>query len=222
MTARASLIAVLLAALVGAGCDGGGDGAASGDERAAETAITDEHQALAEAAVLQLTDFPTGWRAEMDEDEEQASDVCANIDLSDLVTTGRAESENFMLGSVTTAWSVVSVYEDGADQAFGQFASDETANCFRDFLQKEDPPGDEEIGEVTVGEISFPKIREMSRAYQIVIPVESEGPSPSFYVDLVFLQNGRSVGLVVFVDALTPFDDDLKVQLSKAVASRME
>jgi hypothetical protein len=57
---------VLVVVVACAGCGGGeSENDAQADTTAAETVINDEDQAKADAIVLGLDDFPTGWRADM-------------------------------------------------------------------------------------------------------------------------------------------------------------
>ena len=218
--------ALLAIAFLGVGCGGGDEGGerTQSDTTAAETVINDDDQALAEAIVLGLDDFPTGWRAEAPEENEGSIEDCGTFDFSDMTVTGRAESDEFASGNVSTVSSLALVFEEDAGSAFQQVASDDTAECLRDFIErrvKEDPPEGVTFGEISVGEISFPMVGEQSRAYEVVIEAEADGLSPNVYADLVFINVGRSLALLYFIDALTPFDNDMKVELSKKVASRM-
>ncbi len=225
--AVAGITLVLAVALVG--CGGGGDdsaGETQTDTGSAATVIDEADQAQAEGIVLGLDDFPTGWRAEMPEDDDEGIEDCTTFDFSDMTLTGRAESDEFTSGSVSTVSSLAVVFENDADTAFDQLASEATANCLRDFIEervKEDPaPEGVTFGEISVGEISFPTLGEASRAYEVVIEVKAEGLSPNVFADLIFINKGRSVALLYFVDAFSPFDNDMKVELSEKVAARMD
>jgi hypothetical protein len=208
--------------LVSTGCAGGSDD----ETRFAETSISDQDQAHAENILLRLSDLPTGWEVSQDDQEQgsTASEVCTNLDFSDVMVTGKAEQAGFEYGGMTYVRSLAIVLAGPATDIFEQYASNETATCLRDYLKQEyaeDPPPDVEIGDITVGLLSFPSIAENSRAYQVVVEFKAEGESANVYLDCVFLQKGRAMALVMFVDALTPFDDDLRVELAKTVASRM-
>jgi hypothetical protein len=215
-------IAVGAIVFVSTGCAGGSDD----ETRFAETSISDKDQAHAEDILLRLSDLPTGWEVSQDDQEQgsTASEVCTNLDFSDVVVTGKADQAGFEYGGMTYVGSSAKVFAGPAADIFEQYASNETATCLRDYLKQqyaEDPPPELEIGDVTVGLLSFPSIAENSRAYQLVIEFKAEGESANVYLDCVFLQKGRAMAFVMFGDTLTPFDDDLRVELAKTVAARM-
>ena len=58
----------MLAIVAAAGCGGGSDDGASGS--AAQTAIEAGAQERAESSLLQLSDFPEGWRASTPDEED--------------------------------------------------------------------------------------------------------------------------------------------------------
>jgi hypothetical protein len=55
-----------------------------------------------------------------------------------------------------------------------------------------------------------------------VIPVESEGLSVSVYVDAVFILRATAIGVLSFTAFLTPFDEQLRTDLTMVVADRMD
>jgi hypothetical protein len=229
--ALVALAAGLLVTVALAGCGGGGE--AEGTDRRAETAIVEDDQSLAEDIVLRLSDFPAGWRldpddgGEGDESDETIYDGCVNLDFSELVLTGEANSKYFV-SDTAMASSGIGIYAESADQAFEQVASDETATCiqnlFREVMEtefEEDP--ELELGDVTGSEISFPALGDRSRAHRIVVEVNPTemGLWMEAYFDVVYIQRGRGVALLIFYDVLTPFDRALEVELAERVAARM-
>jgi hypothetical protein len=199
-----------------AACGGGSD---EGSQEA-KTVIQEAAQERAGAIVLTLADFPSGWRAEADSDEEEPE--CVGFDFSDLTVNGRGESPNFLRGEATLASSIAAVFatEEQAKAAFGRLANQKLADCFTDFIREQ---SDENVRvlDATSGELSFPSMGDRSAAYQIALELETEGFTPSAFVDLIFIQDERAVAVLFFLDVLTPFPDEEKETLARKVADRM-
>lgn len=144
--------AALVAVLAMSGCGGGGGG---GDESAKETGTTGTtaptqteptqteptrrinpaDQKRAEAMVLQLSDFPTGWRGTPDKKDDDSSVECFQVDQGDVVITGRKASDDFSTGSTTQASSLGAVYESVADAEtiYEQISDGRLADCFAEY-----------------------------------------------------------------------------------------
>ncbi len=75
MRRRVILFATLASALVllASGCGGGGGDSGGSDEGAPVREIQAEAQQTAESIVLELSDFPNGWRASAPEDTQDNS-----------------------------------------------------------------------------------------------------------------------------------------------------
>ena len=124
-------ILALTLGLLASGCGGSDDGdggdadsGATGDERSATRDIRAEAQRRAEAIVLQLSDFPTGWRASAHESGPDTANEfyeCLGADYSRFTITGDADSQDFAMGESTHVESGVRVYETERD-AEGAFA----------------------------------------------------------------------------------------------------
>lgn len=246
---RARLIATLLIAAVAlsAGACGGDSEAeptaattstttsATEDEAStdgsAQEQINAEDQALAESVVLQLEDFPTGWREETEDngDEEDIFEACG-ISLSDFTVTGRAESPDLARGEATLATSFAAVFqpEAEAEQAFALVSGDEATACFQRYLEQQGPSEEGvSVKDVSVGTLSFPSIGDESAATKIVLTLEAEpdfGGDPveiDTYTDIIWIRQANTVAGLVFFDVLTPFPDFEKEQLASTVAERM-
>jgi hypothetical protein len=230
------LLAIALLCVAVSACGGGGD---SNDESSRlQVAIDQEAQALAESMLLQLTDFPDGWRAgepsEEDEEGDEAFRDCVGVDFSDFTVVGEARSDDFAMGETATASSDAKVFEtEGmAADAIARFAdafdSAEADACMSDFLGEFEDESVEVTG-AEVGELSFipPSGVDDAEAWQVVINVEgkagsqAEGVSATGYVDLVQLRSGAGISEVTTVDVFSPFDAELRDQLVAAVAGRM-
>jgi hypothetical protein len=228
-TISVGVVALLLA--VSAACGGDGDG--GGGEREAERAIEESAQERAEGVVLQLSDFPDGWRAspaEEDDDREEEFRECVGVDFSTVTIIGEAQSDDFAQDSAEAS-SNAAVFETEADAttSFEELASgmgSGSANeCLQDFLEEAVDP-DVEVENVDLGELSFtpPSGVDDSRAWQLAIEAsssEAEGLSATVYFDVIDLRAGDVVARVQAIDVLSPFDPELRDELVDAVAGRM-
>jgi hypothetical protein len=233
-----TVIATIAVLIAGTGC-GGSDGSEGGDggddERSAVRDIQPEAQEQAEAIVLELSDFPNGWRASPSEEvDDRISEFreCMGVDFSGVTITGEAKSQDFAMGESAQASSEARVLETDQDAAdavteFARgMASDVAEDCVTDLIvrafQEQDADEDIEIGEVDVGELSFtPPDIEEGRAWQIAVPIEVQGLSPTVYLDFVMLREGDAVAQLETEDVSDPFDPALRDDLLEALAARM-
>jgi hypothetical protein len=232
---RRLLAIALLCAAVSA-CGGGGD--SNEESSRLQVAIDSEGQTRAESMLLQLTDFPDGWRAgepsEEDEEGDEAFRDCVDVDFSDFTVIGEARSDDFAMGETATASSEAKVFEteEMAADAIARFASAfdsaEADACMTDFLGEFEDES-VEIAGAEVGELSFtpPSGVDDAKAWQVAISIEGKAGSQADrvsatgYVDLVQLRSGAGISEVTTVDVFSPFDAGLRDQLVAAVASRM-
>ena len=76
----------------------------------------------AEAMVLQLSDFPTGWRGSAPEEaDREGFRTCVGTDLSGFTKIGEAESQDFATGDSTSASSEAIVYTDEEQAEWDEF-----------------------------------------------------------------------------------------------------
>jgi hypothetical protein len=212
----ACVLVLLVAALVAAGCGGNSPSA-----NKPQTRINPQDKARAEQIIFHLSDFPAGWRAETSKDQG-GTPKCFNLKFNDLTVTGKADSKDFVHGDVTTATSADSIYLNArqAHAAFKRAASDRLAKCFSDYM-KSQSTSDVKITRTSFGRLRFPRMGDESGAYQIAIGLETQGLTPTAYVDLVFIRQERALALLAFIDAFSPFEEQLKEQLARTVAGRM-
>jgi hypothetical protein len=188
--------------------------------------------------LLQLANFPDGWRteerAEDDEEGDEAFRDCAGVDFSAYTVTGDAQSDNFAMGDTTTASSDAEVFENEqmASEAVERFAQalagEEADTCMTDLLGEFEDENVEITG-AEVGELSFtpPPGVEDAKAWQVTVTIEgkpggqAEGVSVTAYFDLVQLRSGEETAEVTTGDILTPFDPELRDDLIAAVAGHM-
>jgi hypothetical protein len=231
-----SLLLALALSLLASGCGGGDDDGGGAGE--AKRSIAADAQQHAQAAVLQLSDFPDGWKATPAAEEDESSDddlrECIGADYSALAITGEASSDDFSMGESAEVSSDATVFdsEDGAARAFEAFSAGMESESMNECMQKlieqsAETDVEVEIGDVELGELSFtpPAGADDARAWQVAIPVEvtsgaGAGLSPTVFVDMVALREGDTIALVGAFDVLTPFDSELRDQLVAAVAGR--
>jgi hypothetical protein len=196
----------------------------------AETVIEEEAQQRAEEIGLRLSDFPSGWRAQAAEEDEEGQErfrKCVGTNLSEFTVAGHATSDDFVRGDATEASSEVVVLadEEQADRSLdvlvGQMRSERLNDCVRDAYEQGDNEGVELI-EISTGELSFPDLAAESSAWQIELTVEADDVEVSAYLDIVFLREDRAIAQLMFLDVLTPFPDDEKEDLAGKVAERMQ
>lgn len=175
--------------------------------------------------VLQLSDFPTGWRGTPDKDDDESDGPdCFELDQAGVTVTGRSESDDFETGSTTTATSVGAVYESVADAeaVYRQISDGRLAERFASYLKKQSEK-EATVTDTSVGQLSFPEVGTASDARQIVMEVKANDTNLTVngYVDLVAIRNERAVTFLFFVDILTPLSPEQEAELAGEVASRM-
>ncbi len=230
---RAKIVILASAlALLGSGCGGGDGDSGSSEEGAAVRDIQAEAQQTAESMVLELSDFPNGWRASPAEDAQGSESElrqCIGVDNSGFTITGEAASDTFAMGENAEAESASTVFEseqdaaDAAAELSSGLGSTAAEGCYSDLITSAVEGEDYEVGEIDVGELSFapPDNVEDASAWQIAIPVETQGVSATIYLELVVLREGSAVAQVHTQDAPDPLDPALRDELIAAVAARM-
>lgn len=219
---RALRFALVAAALALGGCGGGGGGGE------AQTVIDEADQALAEAVVLQLGDFPAGWEGAPHEEGGGADvDQCVELDLSDLTVTGDASSDDFS-SETTFVISSASVFQtaEQAGQAFDRYAREELARCIGDALAASAEAGSDgagvEVGEATVSALPFPALGDRSSGYRARLTLTVEGEQAPLFVDFVFVERERVLVTIAFASLLQPPSKALREDLAAKVAARAE
>jgi hypothetical protein len=244
--ASAALTAAVVLALA-SGCGGGGTtGTAGIDLEGATTAPTPEMtgattpttgattsedlseaeaKQVVESMLLRLSDFPTGWRATPSEEKEGCAGIQKLSDRYDLLA--HEDSKDFAQGETATASSGSGLFPDEAtakdalNYEEGAIQSEEMQRCLDKYV-RENTPGDISFGEIQIGQVSFPRLGERSSAWEIVIPVQSQGINATAYVDAVYIREGRSFSVLEFSDVFSPFDESMREELARTVAKRMQ
>jgi hypothetical protein len=221
---------VLSGALIALSC--GGDDEGSGPATTSVGSTEEETLSLSEAdaeelttsMLLRLTDLPTGWRAQPSEDEEGCAGVDELTERYDALA--KVDSDDFIHGEATQVGSGSAIFNDAEtgrealNYLEGAIQSDEFEECINDYLGEQ---SDENVtfGDVQVGQVSFPSLGDRSSAWEVAIPVESQGLSLTAYVDAVYILDSNALSAVIFSDVGSPPDERLREDLSSLVAQRM-
>src|SRR5262249_12560647 len=225
-------VALLIVTLVaGTGCGGGG----SNNSGAAKRSINADAQGRAKSMLLQLADFPEGWRASYPSPEDRGGQAkfrkCLGVDYSSINLTGDARSRDFAKGDTAQASSEAQIAGSAAQarQGFEQFATSMNGSKVKDCVKKLIPKSsDYKVGNVDVGQLRAtpPANVDEAKTWQIVIPLEvtsgtGKGITATAYIDFVALLKDDAITTVEGLDVFTPFDSALRDHLVKTVAGRM-
>jgi len=229
----------LTCGLVGCGGDGNG-GNARGTPGAQDTPAAQQmaratpestpdpaqEDAIAQRAQLRLEDFPADWQ-ENDESDNDPAD-CEGVRGPREATSGRAASPDFQQGNTTLAASAVYLYADeaGAGDAFGKMSAQETRVCLAEQLADTVAENADRTGELAIGVPSTARVRvdplgDEREGGRVTLPLSVGGLALDLTVDYAFVRVGRGVALLAFADVLTPFDEDLRADLTSKVVRRL-
>jgi hypothetical protein len=235
-----------------AGC-GGDDDDADGDSRGTTTEGTGaqdpaddprgaseraDDQAAAEAMLLTLADFPSGWEETPadeadDENDELSADTadCLGVDPDELdpdnpkATSPSFSSSDDDEASVEVAFTPS---EEAATRALELLADEAAPGCYGEAIQvliednaaQEDLPEGIELGEATFNRLSFASLGDESTAFRVTLPFSAEGLNIDYFLDVVFVRVGR-IGITgQFQAVVTPFDEAHAAELMQTVIDR--
>jgi hypothetical protein len=252
------LVPLLMALLVFIACGGGDDEETSADEAAASTSSTtagdevgepapstsspsddggtgdadeSDDQAIAEEAVLRLSDFEPGWRADEPEPDDDDAGIteCEGFESFD-DDAPSADSKTFVRDQTEIESSVAVLTTEQESESFMRLLSEEsTVECLRQAMQdavdegfQDDADLQEQFDSVstTVGPVSVGEYGDDAAGYQIEATLEGEELTLDLYVDLLVVRQGRALALYSFVDVFTPFSGD-RDPLVEAVVDRL-
>jgi hypothetical protein len=236
------LVAAIVALVLVAGataCDEGDGGDVGSKGTRAKRAIQAEAQQRAESIVLEISDFPDGWRAspaEADIGSQASFRRCVGADYSGFTIIGEADSREFAHEDTSNASSVSTVFEsaDQAEDAARELSEGmnkaEVEDCFREIFEetvREEGAG-VRVMNVDVGELSVgaPSDIAETNPWQVAVTFEgmsgeAEGATLSAYLDFVEMREADAIATVLTYDVFSPFDSGLRNDLLRAVADRM-
>lgn len=246
---------LVLAATVFAvvGCGGGSTSANGGssaspvvDARNSDQIASDT--AAAQAALLTLADFPSGWEAKQrspstaDTPEAKAATKkfgdCLGADpsLFDDVSSGaKAKSDRFTDSKNLRVESNVTLEgsESIVSQGFAALTKPEARGCFGDFIKTatayglehpsngSSPPEGLALGDPTVGTVNLAGLPNEAVVYRVMLPFTIKGLSIKLYIDFVFAAQGRAEMTLTFQNVGDPFPNDLEATLTATAVGRL-
>jgi hypothetical protein len=229
-----ALLAVPVLVFASIGCSGGSDSGDSGgtddSDASSPTDAPIDETALAQAMLLVLEDFPTGWaedKSDLQDDEESPFDECDTGPEIPPGRTGRAETGDFSDDSSSDISETVAVFADveSLSQEWDAVFSPSRADCFVGVVEDGKVNTDEvEYSDAAVSEVSFPSFGDRSYAQRVemrykLLGETGFGSEGSVFIDVVSVMVGRVVFSLEASDVLSPFDsDELTEYVRKAEA----
>ena len=248
LAALALLVLALLAACGGDDEEAGAPGDSADDDAPAAFTEADARQA-AEASLLTLDDFPSGWTskpAEADDDDdfepEGLPPDCALIfaqgEETDDDTVAEVVSDDFVGRNDEEVSSEVSVlksarlaeFQFDMMQGFFDTCSGPMEEAFQTMFEEEmaaDQAAGEEPVEVTLSDFrfreqAFPDYGDDSLAMEIAFSMQASFIAFDLEVDIILVRVGPMMGTVSFGSFLEPVDPALEEELAGLLAERME
>lgn len=178
---------------------------------------------LAEESTLKLEDFPSGW-TEADSDDDSNTSGCDAVETAKTQTTARATAPSFSHGDSTQVQNSIYVFADEQTAAgqFEQLTLKETRSCYAKAVAKAlATAGGLKVGKVESSRLSMDPLGDDRDAGCITVPVTSQGVDVDVVVDMVFVRADRGMTITLFIDVFTPFDSDLRDQLTVTSVRRL-
>ena len=112
--------------------------------------------------------------------------------------------------------------EETATKGYEELASEVTTKCLTDALT-EGLASEEEakIGRVRTTSVTVEAPSDQSEGMRVAVPITGPGVSVEVDIDLVVVRTGRGVVLAYFVEAMKPFDETLRDDLTATVSERL-
>ena len=199
----------VVVSLVLAGCGPASDGEFVAAKRPPSPTVPAVNVPDLKAQLLKVSDLPTGWSTDQDDDEEAEGSECIE-NARKLFTPTAKDSVDFEKGSLPS-FSESIAYFPSAEQAAADL--DDLFEAYlgcKEFWIKSD--GKKAVGDLN--ELSFPKTGEQSRALASAIEVEG------FTIGLnqVFFRKENLVIAATYLDLGTPDIDEFQDLVSRAYA----
>jgi len=193
-------------------------------------------QAVAEGALLQLSDFEPGWSEVASTDDASQASVkaaiaeCVGSDQDSALKFGGAVAETGTITSpdgdqiveemVTFAPTVAA-----ATERMAALAAPEFALCIQPIYEQwiSDAMSDSggTLEQVTIGTLNVTPVGDSTVAYRITVTAAKGGRTQDLFVDLVVIQVGRVLASPGFQSKNTPFSIDDTEKYIALAASRL-
>ncbi len=173
---RQTTLAVVVLAVAAAGC-GGGSSASSGPSSEQRAADLKQAQAM----VPRLSDFPSGWT--QDFSKPSGGPKKCQVSKTGLVKTsevGRDKPLTFTQGQTTEVLGRAATWESDAETSVAYRRSIDLTiiHCFASTFEQSVRAGADTsvtVDTATVSVLELPTIGDASKAYQVKLPLESQG-----------------------------------------------
>jgi hypothetical protein len=184
-------------------------------------------QRIGAGAQLRLADFPSGW--EDGGRNESPPSRCPAVKEAKRTVSARVTSAVFAHGKNTQAESAVYLYSDAAtaQQSFAALTTSATRACLaRELAARLEKAARASharlaVGQPRTGRVALDRLGDERNAARITLPVRTRATDVDLIVDIVYIRVGRGLALPFFVDALAPFDPDLRADLTGKVVHRL-
>jgi len=186
-------------------------------------------EAKAKAAVLQLTDFPSGWKTQEEDAGLQLERLwqelsgCLGVQ-SQGKASAVATSPTFLRGIGTQARSTVEYLPAPASQAIiTALGGAKLQGCATEAFQadvKRSAPEGGVPGPVTVAPLAFAKLGTTTLAWRATAVIDLDGLKIPITQDLIVVVKGEAFSRITFLNPGEPFPSDLQRSLAEKVVSR--
>jgi hypothetical protein len=240
---RAIVVLVCVAATGMSACGGSDKPSAESPSTTVSSRASAADKAAAEAAALKISDLPTGWTTQPEEDDPEVPDVqaqlakCLGVPVSELEDgPSDYESPDFENTEDNTVSNSVG-YETSpaeAQKQFDLFADPKAPGCmttaFKEVMDyvlthpassEDSVPEGVKVGTPQVGQMSFPKIGDRLIAYRVTLPITADEFTIKAYLDLIVAIKGRAGISMTFAGFNEPFPSDDAQHLMSLVVNRV-
>ena len=256
MTLVRTMAVAILLTFSCSGCVGSSNGAAgdkaassssptpSGSSSASSTPFpTAAAHSAANAAVLNISDFPAGWSTSKDKSDDSDTSLfqkqlgdCLGASTSILSGDKAAvyvESPDFdSPDSNTTVSETLSVDRtERAQQVFAILHQSNLTKCMTDalsaYMKKSFADSDDadvrsaKLGEVEVGQLSSGHYGDDTVSLRATVPVSFSGISTSVYLDVLYVRRGDAVENLTFQSAGTPVDPETTARFARLATRKL-
>ena len=213
--AALSLLASAVLAVALAGCGNKGSSTSTTSSR--------PDDAIARAALVQLSDFPAGWTARADDPNDFHCPATAAVEAHPYAKSDRFQPANGQ-GAVQHEVGVLATAH-AADAALDALASAQTLDCFA--RQGEQSVRRQVQAGTAVGHVTAVRLTNVApsgdrtEGARLSYPVSANGTTTTVYEDFSFSRVGRGLSLFAFVAQGAPPDATLTTDLARRGAQRL-
>jgi hypothetical protein len=245
------VVGVLGLLVLAVACGGGSRRATPASGLGTTNQVTEDNVArdrgAAQRAVLQLSDFPSGWTGTPSTDDPTAAEnkagqkrfaACLKVEPS-LIGAGAAseataasddfgDSDNHQVSSTVTVTPTAkgvrgvldAVRKPEAPGCFQAFVNDALVSATRHPKPGEELPPGVTFAKAEVDRLTMPGLDGDYVAYRARVPVVVEGQSVDATFDMALTLTGRTGTTMTFISFGAPFPAELETQLTNKVLGR--